>query len=140
MALIEFEMTSMTSNTTTLVTTGDRPVWFYGTLFGVSGSWLKLPTSAPPIDDITLDVATKNGDNGLYFIRGTCTGGAGHLNGRSVMSGLKVAAFQKGGRWIRLDRAGTAFPLKMTVGASVKKLRVIYKAVGEMATGRAPTA
>ncbi len=142
MAFFEWDMTSITSVTTTLVETGARGSHYYGTLFGVAGTWIKLPDSAPPIDDIVLSVGLLNGNDGLYFVRGTSSGGAGMFGAvgqRVVKTGLEIAGFQRGGRWMRLDRAATAFPVKMTVGATKKKFQLYYRSVNEVVAGRAPT-
>jgi len=126
MAVFEWDVTSITSVHTTL-TEGEWGGYYYGTLFGEAGLWLRMPTSAPPIGYITLDAAAVAGNAGLYGVRGTTWAAA---TGNEVRGPLQIEGYQKGGRWFRMDRS-TAIPAKMKSGAYVRKLILHYVSVNE---------
>lgn len=132
MAFFEWDVSSITSSKTTLYE-GEAGGVFYGSLFGSAATklWVRLPASAPAIGSIITSAATVGVNDGLYAIRGTCTGGTGHINGRSVMTGMQVADYQKGGRWIQIDRT-VANLTKMSSGTAKKRLRLHYRSVDEI--------
>ena len=132
MAKFEWQLTSITSGETTFYESDSGGV-YYGALFGVAGLWIRLPSRAPAIEDIILTAAAVGSNDGLYSRRSTCTGGTGGVNNREVVSGLQVAGFEKGGRWIRIDRT-TTLPAKMAVGSAKKNLVLFYTAVSEGTT------
>jgi hypothetical protein len=124
--IFEWDVTSITSVHTTL-TQGNWGGYYYGTLFGEAGLWLKMPTAAPPIGYVTLDAASVGGNQGLYGIRGTTWSAT---VGNEVRGALQIEGYQQGGRWFRIDRS-TAVPAKMKSGAYVRKLRLCYVSVNE---------
>jgi hypothetical protein len=129
MAFFEWDVSSITSSKTTFAES-DAGGIYYGTLFGAAGMWVKMPSAAPAIGDIILTAAATRGNNGLYEGRTTSVTTGGHGLGNFVWSGLQVASFQKGGRWIRLDRT-TQWSAKMSAGSAKKRLRLHYTAYGD---------
>ena len=136
MAMFEWRVTSLTSGETTLYESDSGAIFYAATaatgLFGIAGMWVRLPAFAPAIEDIyTAAVAVVGANKGLYAKRSTSTGGTGGISNDHVVSALQVDYFEKGGRWIHLNRTGTALPAKMAVGSAVKHLVLYYTGKGE---------
>jgi len=113
MAFVDFDMTAGTSGTPTVA---DGGALKYGTLFGTSGYWLRLPSSAPPIAYIPTGTGAR-GSGGVYVA----------TTGTVPYSGVGVAAFARGTRFIRLAAKSTK-----------TRVRVHYTGMNEGGVG--PTA
>lgn len=138
MAYFEWDVSSITSSKTTL-TFGAAGGVYYGTLFGAAkGYWVRLPSNAPAINDITLAAAmSPAGNDGLYMCRTTTILANGLTLGTLQQFPVTIIAFQRGGRWIKVANyaphgAGCAVVGgKSSAGAGRKILKLYYKSVLE---------
>lgn len=127
MAYMQFDVTTITTANTTLLT--DRgALSYYGALFGgihkgdtasSSHHWLRMPQSAPPIGEmLTTTPAGLNEDYGVFLVVPT-TGGA-------FKTACGVLGFARGDRWFCIDASIPA----LCVG-KLNRFSVHYRSVNE---------
>jgi hypothetical protein len=129
MAYFEWEVSSITS---VRFSAADIAAGFYyGTMYGVKGYWVKLPNNAPPIGSITLAAAVK-GEDGLYTMYGSTSAG-GALTDCSgwVVTARTIVSYERGGRWINIGAYGSSIPVSIGTGARRKMMRLYYRSVNE---------
>lgn len=138
MAMIEFDVTSITTAATTMGTGVGMRV-YYGTLFNETGYWVRGPETMEPIGECITTTPTALNNWGLYYFYATTS--AAPVSGGLPMYGgpLKVSAFERGGRWICVaDASGAPGGIGVdTQTASRKVLRLYYRGINE---GMAPPA
>lgn len=134
MAYCEFQISSLSSANGTLNTGANKPCCFYGSLFGVTAYWIRLPSSAPPIGDMNVSTAEYGWGAFLETEGSTTPFAAAHQR----VVPLAVAAFQRGDRWFRVTQlTGAATVRYINTAGKKKMLRVWYRGMNE---GIGPTA
>ena len=126
MAFIEWIVTSLSS---VRIAAGEKTAGFwYGTMNGVLGHWLRIPETAPAIGNITLIAApVANGlADGLYFAWDHSSNPVACYVAKTIVS------FERGGRWINIHAGGSSMGTpRMVSGNSKKMARLYYRSVND---------
>jgi fructose-1,6-bisphosphatase/inositol monophosphatase family enzyme len=127
MAYVEWIVTSLSS---VRISAGEKAAgFFYGTLYGVLGHWLKIPDTAPAIGSITLIAAPiANGlADGLYFFWDHSSNPVAGYQAKTIVS------YERGGRWINIRPGATAWAAgaRVVLGNSKKVARLYYRSVND---------
>jgi hypothetical protein len=124
MAYVEWIVTSLTS--LRIADAEKTAGYFFGTLNGVRGHWLRIPETAPAIGNITLiasPVASGFMD-GLYFDYANTTHPAATVSNHIIAK--TIVGYERGGRWINFRAAGVAWTPPQLIATSAKKMARLY--------------
>ena len=106
MPVIQFDITTMTTANTTMLT-GHGAIHYYGALFGgiqkgdttsSSHHWIRLPESAPPIGEMPTTTPTINDEMGVYLNIPTSLAA-----GLNALTPIGCYGFVRGDKWLCID-------------------------------------
>lgn len=133
MAYIECDISSISLNATTLSTSATAPIVYYGSLFGATGYWIRLPGYAKPIGEMPTGTTLSTvGWGALLEAEGSTTGPDGRARARTPVF-LTIAAYRQGTRWFRITNTGLNQAVSVLVrGVKRKRLKVWYRSTDEL--------
>jgi len=122
MAFVEWDVTSLTTGRDIAA---EKAVGFYfGTLHGVAGYWVRIPEHAPAIGSITLIGVNEGMPDGVILKYGQTSDPIMYDD-----IARTIVGYEKGGRWIDLGTSTPTAP--MAAGSARKKIALYYKSVNE---------